>query len=57
MLGEKPQTFFTVKDLSAKDFIEAFSQYLKKNNFVERPAWADLVKTGACTSINIQSKN
>lgn len=57
MLGEKPQTFFTVKDLPAKEFIDAFAQYLKKNNFVERPAWADLVKTGTCTSINTQSKN
>jgi small subunit ribosomal protein S19e len=46
MLGESQQTFFTVKDLSAQEFIEAFAQYLKKNNLVERPAWADLVKTG-----------
>lgn len=54
MLGEKQQTFFTVKDLPAKDFIEAFAQYLKKNNFVERPAWVDLVKTGARTYFTTQ---
>jgi hypothetical protein len=46
MLGESQQTFFTVKDLSAQEFIEAFAQYLKKNNLVERPAWADYVKSG-----------
>lgn len=57
MLGEKPQTFFTVKDLPAKDFIEAFAQYLKKNNFIERPAWVDLVKTGTSIHINIQDNN
>lgn len=57
MLGEKQQTFFTVKDLSAKEFIEAFAQYLKKNNFVERPAWVDLVKTGTRTHLNIQVRN
>lgn len=45
MLGESKQTFFTVKDLSAQEFIEAFAQYLKKNNLIERPAWVDLVKT------------
>jgi len=45
MLGESQQTFFTVKDISAREFIEAFAQYLKKNNLIERPAWADFVKT------------
>ena len=45
MLGEKEQTFFTVKDLSAAEFINAFAQYLKKNNLIERPKWADVVKT------------
>jgi ribosomal protein S19E (S16A) len=44
MLGEQKQTFFTVKDLSAQEFIQAFGQYLKKNNLVERPSWADQVK-------------
>lgn len=45
MIGESQPTFFTVKDLSAQEFIDAFAQYLKKNNLIERPAWADFVKT------------
>ena len=57
MLGEQKQTFFTVKDLPAKDFIEAFAQYLKKNNFIERPAWIDIVKTGIRTQSLTQAKN
>lgn len=57
MLGEKQQTFFTVKDLSAREFIEAFAQYLKKNNFVERPAWVDLVKTGTRIHLTIQVRS
>ena len=35
MLGEAQQTFFTVKDISAREFIEAFAQYLKKNNLID----------------------
>ena len=54
MLGESQQTFFTVKDLSAQEFIDAFAQYLKKNNLIERPAWADYVKTGTSTTLTIQ---
>ena len=57
MLGEQKQTFFTVKDLPAKEFIEAFANYLKKNNFIERPAWVDIVKTGTRTYFNTQVKN
>ena len=57
MLGEQKQTFFTVKDLPAKDFIEAFAQYLKKNNFIERPAWIDIAKTGISTSPATQDSN
>ena len=57
MLGEQKQTFFTVKDLPAKDFIEAFANYLKKNNFIERPAWVDIVKTGTSMHFNIQDNN
>ena len=45
MLGEQKSNFYTVKDVSAADFINAFAQYLKKNNLIERPKWADLVKT------------
>ena len=52
MLGESKQTFFTVKDLSAQEFIEAFAQYLKKNNLIERPAWVDLVKLSTSTFLS-----
>jgi hypothetical protein len=45
MLGDKTQSFYTVKDLAPTEFIEAFAQYLKKNNLIERPNWADWVKT------------
>jgi len=53
MLGESKQTFFTVKDLSAQEFIESFAQYLKKNNLIERPVWVDYVKTGTSISFVI----
>ena len=45
MLGEQKSNFYTVKDVAPADFINAFAQYLKKNNLIERPKWADLVKT------------
>jgi hypothetical protein len=45
MLGDKNQSFYTVKDLAPSEFIEAVAQYLKKNNLIERPNWADWVKT------------
>lgn len=45
MLGEQKSNFYTVKDIAAADFINAFAQYLKKNNLIERPKWADYVKT------------
>lgn len=57
MLGEQKQNFFTVKDLPAKEFIEAFANYLKKNNFIERPTWVDIVKTGTSTHFNTQDRN
>jgi ribosomal protein S19E (S16A) len=50
MLGEQKSTCFTVKDLSAAEFISAFAQYLKKNNLIERPKWADYVKTSTGTN-------
>lgn len=34
MLGEQKSNFFTVKDLSAAEFNNAFAQYLKKNNLI-----------------------
>ena len=49
MLGEQKSNFYTVKDLSASEFIHTFSQYLKKNNLIERPKWADYVKTSTGT--------
>ena len=57
MLGEQKSNFFTVKDISAADFINAFAQYLKKNNLIERPKWADVVKTSTGISYVIQLMN
>lgn len=57
MLGDKEQTFFTVKDLPAAEFITAFANYLKKNNLIERPAWADYAKTSTGISHLIQPTN
>merc|ERR1711907_518835 len=37
----------TVKDVPAKDFIEAFSRHLKKGNKIKMPEWAQYYKT-AC---------
>jgi len=36
-----------VKDVSAKEFIEAFAKHLKKGNKIKIPEWAAYVKT-AC---------
>lgn len=57
MLGEQKSTFYTVKDIPAADFISAFAQYLKKNNLIERPKWADVVKTSTGIYIFIQQMN
>lgn len=57
MLGGKEQTFFTVKDLAPAEFINAFASYLKKNNLLERPAWADYAKTSTGKPIIIQLMN
>lgn len=57
MLGEQKSNFYTVKDISAADFINAFAQYLKKNNLIERPKWADVVKTSTGTFSFIQPTN
>ena len=51
MIGETKQTFFTVKDLSAQEFIQIFGQHLKKNNLIERPAWVDRVKLSTSISL------
>ena len=42
----KEESFFTVKDVSAADFISAYANHLKKNNKLDRPEWLDFVKTG-----------
>ena len=57
MLGDQKQTFFTVKDIPAREFIEAFADYLKKNNLIERPNWVDYAKTSTSTSITTQGTN
>jgi len=31
-MATKEKTFFTLKDISAADFIKAYASYLKKNN-------------------------
>uniref|UniRef100_A0A6B2LNN4 40S ribosomal protein S19 n=1 Tax=Arcella intermedia TaxID=1963864 RepID=A0A6B2LNN4_9EUKA len=36
----------TVKDVPAAQFIKAYAEHLKKNNWLELPAWVDIVKTG-----------
>ena len=36
----------TLKDLEAEQFIEAFSQHLKRQGRMEMPKWMDIVKTG-----------
>jgi len=36
----------TVKDVPARDFIEAFAKHLKKGNKIKMPAWAVYYKTG-----------
>ena len=56
MLGDKNQGFYTVKDLPPAEFVEAFAQYLKKNNLIERPNWADFVKTSTSTTYVIDRK-
>ena len=57
MLGEQKSNFYTVKDIAPADFINAFAQYLKKNNLIERPKWADLVKTSTGNDQIIQPMN
>ena len=36
----------TIKDIPAKEFIEAFAKYLKKGNKIKMPEWAIYYKTG-----------
>ena len=35
-----------VRDVSAQDFIKAYSEHLKRSGKLEVPAWVDIVKTG-----------
>ena len=46
MLGVPNQSFYSVKDVPAKDFIAAYAEHLKRNDQVKLPAWLDFVKTG-----------
>jgi len=43
--------FFTVKDVPASDFIHAYANFLKKNNKLVIPKWADFVKTGIASEL------
>ena len=46
MLANSDKTCFTVKDVPAQDFIRAYAEFLKKNDKVKMPKWAEYVKTG-----------
>lgn len=35
-----------VRDVSAEDFITAYSAHLKRSGKLEIPTWVDIVKTG-----------
>ena len=57
MIGTQEQKFFTLKDVPAADFIRAYADFLKKNNKLERPVWADFVKTSKGTPFPMQLNN
>ena len=57
MIGTQEQKFFTVKDVPAADFIKAYADFLKKNSKLERPVWADYVKTSKGKSYITQQKD
>lgn len=42
----------TVKDVSAKDFIAAYSEHLKRTNWIELPKWIDYVKTSVTKELS-----
>ncbi|CDJ53520.1 40S ribosomal protein S19, putative [Eimeria brunetti] len=44
--GLGPAPVYTVKDVVAQTFIEAYANHLKKRGKFQVPMWADLVKTG-----------
>ncbi|CDJ42903.1 40S ribosomal protein S19, putative [Eimeria tenella] len=44
--GLGPTPVYTVKDVTAQTFIEAYANHLKKRGKFQVPMWADLVKTG-----------
>ena len=46
------QTFFTVKDVPAEDFIRAYAEYLKKNDLIKVPQWTDYIKTGKAKELS-----
>lgn len=47
--GLTPTPVYTVKDVVAQNFIQAYANHLKKRGKFQVPKWADLVKTG-CVS-------
>lgn len=57
MIGTQEQKFYTVKDVPAADFIKAYADFLKKNSKLERPVWADYIKTSKGIHIFIQPRD
>ncbi len=51
MIGSKEKKFFTVKDVSASEFIRAYADYLKKNNKLELPPWLVYAKTSIANEL------
>ena len=46
-----------MKDVPAKDFIEAFAKHLKKGNKIKMPEWASIVKTAAYKDLGPYDKD
>jgi len=44
-MAEEESRGICVRDVAAKDFIEAYAEHLKNSDKFELPVWADLVKT------------
>lgn len=49
--GLTPTPVYTVKDVAAQSFIQAYANHLKKRGKFQVPKWADLVKTGCGKSL------
>ncbi|KRX10976.1 hypothetical protein PPERSA_12100 [Pseudocohnilembus persalinus] len=46
MIVDREQSFYTVKDVPAEEFIRAYASHLKKNNKIEVPQWLSYVTNG-----------